>query len=74
VSFDKLRKRENLGGTKNRPHPELVEGRTTLLPVFYASTADQNVTGTTGASPFSIKSGILGEAFSQTSSIERLGE
>lgn len=33
----------------------------------------QNVTGTTAASPFWISSGIFGEAFSQTSSIERFG-
>jgi len=32
ASFDKLRKRGNLGGTKNYPHPELVEGRTALIP------------------------------------------
>jgi hypothetical protein len=31
ASFDKLRMRGNLGGTKKAPHPELVEGRTTIL-------------------------------------------
>jgi hypothetical protein len=31
ASFDKLRMRKNLGGTKNPPHPELVEGRTVLV-------------------------------------------
>lgn len=33
----------------------------------------QNVTGTTAASPFWIISGIFGEAFSQTNSMERFG-
>jgi hypothetical protein len=33
ASFDKLRMRENFGGTKKSPHPELVEGRTLLIPV-----------------------------------------
>ena len=32
ASFDKLRMRDNRGGTKNDPHPELVEGRTTPIP------------------------------------------
>src|SRR5882724_2116519 len=32
ASFDKLRMRENLGGTKKDPHPELVEGRTSPIP------------------------------------------
>jgi hypothetical protein len=32
ASFDKLRMRDNLNGTKKNPHPELVEGRTTLIP------------------------------------------
>jgi hypothetical protein len=31
ASFDKLRMRKNLGGKKNPPHPELVEGRTVLV-------------------------------------------
>ena len=33
ASFDKLRMRDNLGGTKKHPHPELVEGRTAPIPV-----------------------------------------
>jgi cobalt-precorrin 5A hydrolase/precorrin-3B C17-methyltransferase len=33
ASFDKLRMRDNLGGTKKDPHPELVEGRTSPVPV-----------------------------------------
>ena len=33
ASFDKLRMRDNLGGTKKNPHPELVEGRTSPIPV-----------------------------------------
>jgi hypothetical protein len=32
ASFDKLRMRENFGGTKKSPHPELVEGRTSPIP------------------------------------------
>src|SRR6185312_15145397 len=32
ASFDKLRMRGILGGTKKRPHPELVEGRRSLIP------------------------------------------
>jgi hypothetical protein len=32
ASFDKLRKREDFGGTKKVPHPELVEGRTLFIP------------------------------------------
>jgi hypothetical protein len=32
ASFDKLRMRSTLGGTKKVPHPELVEGRTLLIP------------------------------------------
>jgi len=32
ASFDKLRMREDFGGTKIDPHPELVEGRTVLIP------------------------------------------
>jgi hypothetical protein len=32
ASFDKLRIRENCVGTKKAPHPELVEGRTPLIP------------------------------------------
>ena len=33
ASFDKLRMRSNLRGTYDIPHPELVEGRTTSIPV-----------------------------------------
>jgi hypothetical protein len=33
ASFDKLRMRGNLGGIKNPPHPELVEGRMSSIPV-----------------------------------------
>ncbi|MGE0165967.1 MAG: hypothetical protein AB7S71_22820, partial [Dongiaceae bacterium] len=33
ASFDKLRMRENLTGTKKIPHPELVEGRTSIVLV-----------------------------------------
>src|SRR6185312_4863537 len=33
ASFDKLRMRGNLGGTKKSPHPELVEGRMLAIPV-----------------------------------------
>src|SRR5262249_25531672 len=33
ASFDKLRMRESLRGTHDAPHPELVEGRTALIPV-----------------------------------------
>ena len=32
ASFDTLRMRGNLNGPKNIPHPELVEGRTALIP------------------------------------------
>jgi hypothetical protein len=34
ASFDKLRMRRNLGGTKKDPHPDLVEGRTVLIPAW----------------------------------------
>jgi cobalt-precorrin 5A hydrolase / precorrin-3B C17-methyltransferase len=37
ASFDKLRMREDLGGTKKDPHPELVEGRTSPVPVSFAN-------------------------------------
>src|SRR5882672_3064694 len=37
ASFDKLRMRQNLGGTKEGPHPELVEGRTALIPASVTS-------------------------------------
>ncbi|MGH6927318.1 MAG: HAD-IC family P-type ATPase, partial [Dongiaceae bacterium] len=37
ASFDKLRMRENLCGTKNVPHPEPVEGRTSFAPVSRTS-------------------------------------
>src|SRR5215475_1965849 len=40
ASFDKLRMRGSLDGTKKGPHPELVEGRTTLIS---ASSPDQNL-------------------------------
>jgi len=33
ASFDKLRMRNDLGGTKKSPHPELVEGRASPAPV-----------------------------------------
>src|SRR6185312_14827043 len=36
VSFDKLRMRRNLGGTKKDPHPELVEGRALPIQVSLA--------------------------------------
>jgi CO/xanthine dehydrogenase Mo-binding subunit/aerobic-type carbon monoxide dehydrogenase small subunit (CoxS/CutS family) len=36
ASFDKLRMRGNLGGTKKGPHPELVEGRTSPIPAVGA--------------------------------------
>src|SRR4030095_11918190 len=32
ASFDKLRIRSDLGGTKKEPHPELVEGRPAAIP------------------------------------------
>ncbi|MGE0119154.1 MAG: DNA ligase D [Dongiaceae bacterium] len=38
ASFDKLRMRENSGGTKKAPHPELVEGRTAPVPRTSAET------------------------------------
>jgi hypothetical protein len=31
ASFDRLRMRSNLGGTKKDPHPEPVEGRTAVI-------------------------------------------
>jgi hypothetical protein len=34
ASFDKLRMRGNLGGTKKSPHPEPVEGRTSPIPTL----------------------------------------
>ncbi|MGE0116898.1 MAG: precorrin-3B C(17)-methyltransferase [Dongiaceae bacterium] len=33
-SFDKLRMRDNLGGTTKSPHPEPVEGRTSSIPAL----------------------------------------
>src|SRR5262245_101 len=37
ASFDRLRMRENLSGTKKSPHPELVEGRIALIPASLTS-------------------------------------
>jgi len=38
ASFDKLRMRVFLGATKTSPHPELVEGRTVVMPANGRST------------------------------------
>jgi hypothetical protein len=45
ASFDKLRMRENLTGTKKIPHPELVEGRRSVIPSLLPAVAGMTLTG-----------------------------